>query len=101
MKGIQQVAHTLAKIVPNFGEHLKCVHFIFTKMAQDLPKSVLRTNISKALDEMEQKNDDDDEVFITILDHISRLPDDEIIFLDPIESNRTQVLSILFKMQIE
>ena len=38
MIGVRQVAHTLAKIVPNFQEYRECMNFIFTKMGNKTPE---------------------------------------------------------------
>ena len=97
MKGMRQVAHTLAKIVPDFSDHLQCISFIFTKMPNNMTITVLKNNVKKAADELEKLGDNDDEAFMALLEYVEELAEDDIILLDPLKSDRREILRKIFK----
>ena len=90
MDGVKKLAYTLAHIIPSFKSHRSCIGFIITKIPKkERSTSVVKKFISQALAE----NDDDQ----TFIDFLKIMKKSELILLNPIESDRDQVLSEAFE----
>ena len=73
-------------------DHSECMNFIFTKMGNTTAR-ILKANIIQAFDDLEKQKENDDTAFISLLEQIKCLGDEDIILLNPIKSDRKKILS--------
>ena len=113
MQGAKNLCYTLASILNNYTSHLDAVSVIVTKIvapevnntspADEINKcnnKYLKTLFEAALDEMEEHGEDRYAAVVELFDHFVKLcKNNEIIALNPLQANRTDVLEKLFKKQ--
>ena len=92
MKGIKNLAHTLIKILPKFNQHWDCITPIYTKMNKTATE--INNVLNQAMLDMKKKGEDNDEAFNRMLQFLSQI--ENPIILNPIKSNRKQVLKRIF-----
>ena len=99
MDGLKNLCYTLSRVLTNYIQQLSCVDIIFTKFSGDNVYQVLQKTFLQALDEMKNKQEDDNDVVVEMFQHIIQLCEKEkIVALDPLDADgRARVLSTLFK----
>eukprot|EP01084_Bolivina_argentea_P258927 436713_1 len=92
MQSLKTLAYTLARILPTFKKYKKSIGFILTKVPpKERNQKQIKAIITRALQENTDKHDS------TFIDFLVMLKKSESIILDPLESDRTDIMQKLFE----
>ena len=95
MRGLKNLCYTLSRVLTNYMDKLPSVDVIVTKIGGDNVQGYMERTFEKALDEMQEKNEDDD---VEMFQHVIKLCDNKkVVVLDPLApEKRSEVLRTLF-----
>ena len=91
------MAHTLARILPNFGDYLTCISCVYTKVPEQ-HKSRVNKVFEKAVQEMtdgDMKEQENHDAVVTLFTHMCDTS--RTMCLDPIKDDRCHVLKRMFQ----
>ena len=98
-KGIKKLSNTLTQILPHFDKHLQSIDFCFTKIHSPDKNAIEKIEeiFKQTIKELREKGEDKDEALSTLVtDILDKAKANKLIVLNPMDSNRTQVLRTLF-----